>query len=184
MGPSPEAVATEPVRAVGKTWAFRRFAARAIDLLLVWNIVLPLAILLAPGFLKQNPAIHSIAIAAIWLFVEPVLMSTWQTTPGKWMLNYRVQTMSGGPLSFGAAFDRAFSVYTWGIGCMVPGVSLVCMFIAYLNLSSAGATRWDRGRFLLAHKNLGAGRIIAAVALTIGLVIGAALWDVLRIIYF
>ena len=87
------------------------------------------------------------------------------------LLKSRVETLDGKPVTYGNALNRGATVFTWGLGCLVPMIILACGAISYQDLKGAGTTRWDRGRFRLVHQDVGIGRYALIAALTLALVV-------------
>ncbi len=83
----------------------------------------------------------------LWLpmiLLEAWMLSTWGTTPGKALLGIRVTTFGDAPrLSFLRAFARAFMVFCFGMGLMMPLTLLVMLAFSYWLLRRRGITSWD-----------------------------------------
>lgn len=107
---------------------------------------------------------------AIYPFVEALLLSWWGTTPGKALLRVRVRKNDGRKLSYAEALSRSYSVWTRGLGLGIPLVSLFTLIGSEGKLRTSGRTSWDgAGGYVVGHQQIGALRIIAAVA--IGLIL-------------
>jgi hypothetical protein len=159
---------TESVR--DKPRAIRRFFSRAIDLLLAWLLVTGLSAIFIPAVTNEPAALLWILTGAAWIPIEAALLSIWRTTPGKWLLRSRIESPTR--LTFWAALDRSSTVFCWGLGCLIPGVSALCCGVGYQNLTHAETTRWDRGKFRVLHAELGWGRMLLAAACVLLLLIG------------
>jgi hypothetical protein len=66
--------------------------------------------------------------------VEGVLLSTWGTTPGKWLLRITLLDSTGNKLKFSAALSRSLYVWAWGLGIGFPYATVVAELFAYLDL--------------------------------------------------
>lgn len=77
-------------------------------------------------------------------FVEAFSLSTWGTTPGKWLLETKVYGSSGNKLAFSAALSRSFLVWVRGIGMGLLPVGFITAMVAYNKLIANGVTTWDR----------------------------------------
>jgi len=78
----------------------------------------------AAGVLADLPEFAlGLAIPFVWLFLEALLLSTWGTTPGKWLFKTWVADAMGNRLSFMDALSRSFSVWFMGLGFGLPIVS-------------------------------------------------------------
>jgi len=150
--------------------ALRRFFARFIDVLLASSLVIAVEALI-PTKVRLDPLVFLMAVCCGWMFVEAQLLVLWQTTPGKFLLKTRIETLDGQSVTYGRALDRGVTVFTRGLGCLVPMVVLACGAISYHDLKEAGTTRWDRGRFLLVHREVGMGRYALTATVTLALVV-------------
>jgi uncharacterized RDD family membrane protein YckC len=107
-----------------------------------------------------------LAAAFIWVFVEALLLSTWGTTPGKWLLGTWVADSMGNRLSFSYALSRSFSVWFMGLGFGLPLVSIITLIASYVKLTREGLTAWDRdGQFAVVHERIGAVRVTVVALL-------------------
>lgn len=106
----------------------------------------------------------------LYLFLEPIMLSVFGTTLGKFLFNIRLRTAEGNKLSFGQAFVRTFMVWVMGGGlanlCPIPvvvtGLVVACFVYQYVQLEKNGSTKWDRdGNFVYEHLPIGVGRWIA-----------------------
>ena len=80
------------------------------------------------------------------LLLEPLLLCTRGTTPGKALFGIRVQDMAGGkgrPLTFGRAFARTMLVFVMGLGMMFSILPLFAMGFSRWQLGRHGLTAWD-----------------------------------------
>ncbi len=108
----------------------------------------------------------TVTILFLWVFVETVLLVTWGTTPGKWLLKVKLRSEGGKKLSFGDAINRSFSVWWLGLGIGIPLISFVTLIVAAVKLSNTGMTSWDRrGNYTVVHENIGATRTIFFILL-------------------
>ena len=78
-----------------------------------------------------------------WLPIEAALLSTWGTTPGKWLLKVKITPH----LRFEQALKRSLSVWMRGIGMGIPFVNFFCLLIAYKKLRLLKTTSWDRDAY-------------------------------------
>jgi uncharacterized RDD family membrane protein YckC len=136
-------------------WA--RFLARMSDILLLvlpgsFIIGIGLATMQLSGLLpgpdpEANPlvqwGINMLIGLSVSLFLESLLLSSWGTTPGKWLMGVKVRTEAGEKLSFPAAAKRWLLVFVIGRGLGIPIVSLITLFRAAEDLQEEGITTWD-----------------------------------------
>ncbi|MBN2283176.1 MAG: RDD family protein [Deltaproteobacteria bacterium] len=145
-----------------------RYWARMMDLILFALIFGILVGIFCPSALMMNDNVLGVLILFLFVFVEPILLSSWGATPGKALLRVTLRTNSGGKLSYVEALGRSFNVWVRGLGLGLPLISLVTLIVAYNRLSKNGITSWDRkGGFSVTHEKIGALR----VAVYIGIVI-------------
>lgn len=142
-----------------------RYWARYLDLLIA-AITLGLFLgIFMPSVLDSTSEIFlTIIIVLIWVFVEPILLSNWGTTPGKWLLRIQLKDEKGGKPEFTKALNRSFAVWFRGLGLGIPIISLFTLVAAYNRLTKQGVTSWDEGgEFSITHKRIGPFRIIVAI---------------------
>ena len=152
-----------------------RFGARYIDLCisasacgLIWNTIGPPV--------NTKFVVNCILYAFLWVPVEALLLSTWGTTPGKWLLRTTLRDSTGNKLKFSVALNRSLYVWAWGLGIGYPYATLVAEFFAYLELQDKGMTRWDReGRFRISHGTIGTYGVILRIVLLVCLTMILAL---------
>ncbi|HBF23655.1 MAG TPA: hypothetical protein DDW23_07570 [Planctomycetes bacterium] len=101
-----------------------------------------------------------------WVLMETCLMSTWGTTPGKWLLKIQVTDSRGRKLEMATAFHRSLQVWIRGMGMGLPIVSLFTLLMSHGRLVQDGATRWDQdGKFEIVHGRFSFRRVAIAVVL-------------------
>ena len=148
-----------------------RYWARMFD---IYFFSLPAGFVLgiiAPSVLKIPEIFLGMLVIFIWILVESSLLSTWGTTPGKWLLKTTLRDSTGGKLSFSSALTRSFSVWGRGLGIGFPIASLITLIIAHNSLLKEGITSWDReGSFVISHNRIGPIRIIVLILFFIGFI--------------
>ena len=65
------------------------------------------------------------------LAIEPLLLSTWGTTPGKWLLGLELRDHTGGKLSYMDGLQRTWGVLGAGYGFEIPVYSLYRLYKSY-----------------------------------------------------
>jgi hypothetical protein len=109
--------------------------------------------------------LFGIALLFVWAFVEPFMVATFGTTPGKWLLKVRLTLAAGSAVSYSHALSRSITVWWRGLGIGFPIVSLITLIIAYGQLTRNGVTSWDKeGGFVVAHEKIGVSRVIETIA--------------------
>lgn len=108
----------------------------------------------------------------IWTFVEALLLSTFGTTPGKWLFKVRLMPPSGSAILYSAALSRSIKVWWRGLGIGLPIISLITLTVSHGRLIDNGMTSWDReGDFLVAHETIGVMRIMLATSVFFTLIL-------------
>lgn len=126
---------------------WKRYLARWLDYLLwgaivqfIWIVILRIRPILGDfGSILLN-----ICSCALFVPVEAVLLHTFGTTPGKYIMGIRLEYLQGGNLPYSDAFYRSFRVFTGGVGLGIPVVSLVMYVIRYCQLT--GRSWWPFAR--------------------------------------
>lgn len=171
--PPPEASAESPsegdfVADPPQVRPWVRYWARMVDIC-IFGFVAGIGLLLFfPEFMldPDADAILGMLILFLWVFVEPLVLLAFGTTPGKWLLKTKVLSTNGSSFDYGSLLSRSAKVWWRGLGVGFPIVSLVTLIVAYSRLSSKGITSWDReGHFFVMHEKIGAARVIATIVL-------------------
>ncbi len=158
-----------------------RYFARMIDI----NISSFLIVAIWSGFSPDsynalfgeiNYYLSNIIIYVIWLFVESILISLVGTTPGKWVFNTNVKSVTGANVSFPVALKRSFTVFLMGLGFLIPLVNLVTLYKSYETLKNplnSGLTAWDYScQTVVTTKKLNKFKIFIFLVLIIGIYAG------------
>ncbi len=126
----------------------RRFFARFFDYTLyatLWYLTLYLTLRID---LQNRPFLYllldQMVTMALMLFVEPVLLTLYKTTPGKKILGMRIEHSDGTPLQYHEGFSRTFLVLLEGMGFLVPFVSLFTLIISYNRCIQGEIQPWDK----------------------------------------
>ena len=144
---APAAVpAADTCQKVRAPW--RRFFARHFDLLL-YSI---LWILLGFVLLGQGPSSDAGAawnamtgfVALIFmLLLEPLFLSTWGTTPGKWLLGLHVRNNTGSKLTYSEGLYRTVQALWYGAGFFLPIVELFRGYKCYYDCAEGKTLPWE-----------------------------------------
>lgn len=125
-----------------------RLFARGLDFTLYRSFLLIGLIVGARTVPESHPMVLLILSYFTWgvaALVEPLLLCTWGTTPGKWLLGLKLRDADGQKLSLSQAAHRLFGVFSQGEGYGIPIYSI------YRNWKSAQACLegevlpWDEG---------------------------------------
>jgi uncharacterized RDD family membrane protein YckC len=157
---------------------WRRFFARLIDMAILGDFIIPLLVFCliflsahtAGTIAKalENPITLGFVVLGLLILIEPVLLSTWGNTPGKWLFGISLRTTDGDKLSFGEALRRSINVVIRGFAFGIPIVSLITLYLASRRLTKTGATSWDRtSQCVVTHKTWGTARTIVCALVVI-----------------
>jgi len=169
-------VQDRPTESVPQIRPWVRFFARLIDIGLVYLlliVVLGVCSLIFPpiagalAYLARNPAIDIVLTTMVTILIlaliEPLFITNYGQTPGKWLLNTKVLNSEGGFLTPSQAWERSLGVYIYGFLIGIPVIFLVTLLIESSRLEKEGKTSWDRkGGFIVRHEKIGVLRGIIA----------------------
>ena len=126
---------------------WRRFFARCLDYGL-WNTIIRFLYIV---ILRVRPlpgdfggTLITIAAMALFIPVEALLISNFGTTPGKFAMGIRLQSIQGGNLSRKEALCRSCNVYVRGCGCGIPLLEPVMKLVHYCQLTGRALRRFAR----------------------------------------
>jgi len=166
---SPPTRAPEIVSSQVRPWT--RFWARLFDIYafsVVFGLLIGVAsLVMSPVRIvdKAQEALLGMLALLVWVFVEPIFLASFGTTPGKWLLRITVSTKEGS-MSYGKALSRSLKVWWRGLGIGFPLVALFTMAIAAGRLKKNGSTSWDReGGFEVSHHRVGWLRVLGMALL-------------------
>ncbi|UCC83916.1 MAG: RDD family protein [Gemmatimonadota bacterium] len=153
----------------GEPHPWRRWFARIVDMTITAFLLGIVVGIVVPEATIFNSSLGtSILVLLVWMVAEPFVLTHFENTPGKALLNIRLKTAEGRSLRLDQAFQRSARVWFFGLGGGLPIVSLFTLVSAYNKLTKEGITSWDRvGNFSVTHGPIGVGRMVA-----IGLFIG------------
>ncbi len=153
----------------GEPHPWLRWFARIVDMTITAFILGIVVGILAPNSTIFNSSLGtSVLVLLVWMVVEPFVLTHFENTPGKALLNIRLKTTDGRSLKLDQAFQRSARVWFFGMGAGLPIVSLFTLVTSYNKLKKEGITSWDKvGDFSVTHGPIGMGRMVA-----IGLFIG------------
>jgi uncharacterized RDD family membrane protein YckC len=154
-----------------------RFFARLIDLTIVGFVIGVFSAIFYPNFFSENDSVNGIIILFFWFLIEPIFLSTFGTTMGKFLFNIKVRDLNGEKPKFYSAFTRSFWVLCAGYGFGIPIVNLFTLASSYSQLNNTGSTSWDKNTFIVTHGNYGFIKTIISF-LIIGSVIALQVWNI------
>lgn len=138
---------TQTVQEPKKREPWRRFFARQLDSILyttLWYIFLTLVMNINIGNAPFIVDLLSwLVTSLLMLFLEPLFLSCFAATFGKWILGIRVTHYSGRKLTYKEALSRTWKVFVFGLGMSVPVLSFVCMFLCFLKSDAREPLKWE-----------------------------------------
>ena len=123
-----------------------RYFARMLDLGIygtLWALVEKLVLRWYIGNSLGENLINIVFTMALMLALEPVLLSVWGTTPGKWLFGLRLRTQEGETVAYRDALSRTVGLLKWGMGFDIPIYSLVCRYRSYKKCRAGETPAWD-----------------------------------------
>ncbi|MBR5474693.1 MAG: MerR family transcriptional regulator [Lachnospiraceae bacterium] len=145
----------EKDRLTGDVKPWHRYFARLLDL----NVYGFLFLCVRTFFLKWYPTAGVTTMDSYALFltgdillatvavllIEPVLLSRFKTTLGKWLFGIRVQREDGKCMTYREALERTWLVWRKGMGLGIPLYSLARMWESRQFYEENGYVEWDKG---------------------------------------
>lgn len=127
---------------------WRRFFARSLDLALLdmtFTLLELLALRLNPSQLGSflGTLLNGYLSWGLLLVLEPLLLSTWGYTPGKWLFGLVLRDSDGEKLTFGDALRRTVLVFGQGEGYNIPFYNLWRNYQCYKLCTENQACEWD-----------------------------------------
>lgn len=120
---------------------WRRYWARWLDHLICGMLVTLANLYLMNG---QMPSIlTTIAQFALLLILEPVQLTLFGTTLGKWIFGIRVRDLDGRKLSLSQAFSRTCGVLMYGLAFGIPLLNLWRLWKSYKTYDWSGELPWE-----------------------------------------
>lgn len=128
---------------------WRRYLARAIDLTLTGILVSFVQFMLLHHNLvnisKAERFLCGLAGWGLLVLIEPLLLSRFAATAGKWCMGITVTRPDGERLSYGEALERTAAVWLYGAGLGISIVELVCNYRSYRRYMNGEELAWESG---------------------------------------
>ena len=156
---------------------WRRLWARLLDLQILGGIPLLTIALICLHFFPTWPFPNAGFVSGL-IALEPLFLSKFGTTPGKWLLGITLKKPDGNNLTQKEAMRRLFSVIWRCILLVFP----FCAALAYRDLKKRGATKWDRkGNYVVTYSQISGQRWLAAVSLMFIFTVSSfvSMWELL-----
>ena len=130
------------------TAPWRRFFARHFDLFLyttLWSLLGILLLGLSPSSETGSSWFGAGGLVSVVMMVllEPLLLATWGTTPGKWLLGLRVRNNTGQKLSYGEGSYRTLQALWYGAGMFIPIFELFRGYKYYYDCTEGKTLPWE-----------------------------------------
>ena len=158
------------------TSPWRRFFARHFDLFLyttLWSLLGILLLGLSPSSETGSAWFSAGGIVSVVMMVllEPLLLATWGTTPGKWLLGLHVRNNTGQKLSYGEGSYRTLQALWYGAGMFIPIFELFRGYKYYYDCAEGKTLpwEWDSELHLKDEKPARAFALVGCAAAAVGL---------------
>ena len=171
-------VDNKPTIKIVKRRLWVRFWARTLDaplLILMGGLLIGFwEVILGYGGYSLIPQFRIIVTVAVAIVIEAISLTSWGTTPGKWLLGTSVSNVNGGNLSFGQALKR--TPYVWSVGRLleIPGLNLLASGVWGIWVGTGKNVPWDKHcNSKIEHKSIKSWAVITyiVVFLIIGYII-------------
>ena len=128
---------------------FRRFAARTLDatiVTLIGGAVLRLGFRVNVGISIKMVAYCEIIFWLFEMMIEPLLLTTVGTTPGKWIMGLKVRDMkTKEKLELKQAYIRSLKLAWQGFGFMIPIYTVFKRVMSFIRCRMDDTMPWDNG---------------------------------------
>ena len=127
---------------------WRRFFARHFDLMLygtVWCVLGLLVLQKSPATESGSAWFGGSAFMAVLMMVlfEPLFLSTWGTTPGKWLLGLSVTNNTGQKLAYWEGASRTVQALWYGTGFFIPIWEIFRGYQRYYDCTEGKTMAWE-----------------------------------------
>ncbi len=147
---APHVVPPPPDRLPTVSHPWRRFFARQLDMALYTFVVASFRLLILHDFSVAGRTFGALLLG--WLLdlgllfaLEPLLLSRFGTTPGKWIFGLEVRARNGQFLSYSDAMERTGELFRHGLGWNIPIWSWYRMAKSFTACNTGETLPWDEG---------------------------------------
>ena len=120
---------------------------------------------------ELHDALFTMIVMFGWVFLEPLFLTIFGTTPGKALLKTKLEKATPSRFNYTQALIRSFKVWMRGFGFGIPIISIVTLIFAYGKLRDNRETSWDReGGFVVTHDTIGVFRIMVAILILLSII--------------
>jgi len=143
---TPRIFEEELIHTVKHPW--RRYFARSVDIgaySIIWYFILYVVIGTYP--IKNNFVLFliSFVVFAMMIFIEPLLLSKFGTTFGKWIFGLYIRDLSDFKPSYSMALKRTWGVFAKGYGFNIPIYDIVRNIKCYKTCNEGNELPWEDG---------------------------------------
>jgi uncharacterized RDD family membrane protein YckC len=127
-------------------YPWRRYFARGLDLSIYELIWTAFNLLVLHWSSKSNLLItifNTFLAIGMMLLIEPLLLSRWGSTLGKWVFGLEISNKDGSKLTYGQAFGRTYGVFGTGLGFNIPIYNIVRLVKCYSICKSLVPLPWE-----------------------------------------
>lgn len=153
---------------------WRRYFARTFDQLcytLMWLAFSHLMLRWNPSRSTMIDLLDLLINSILMLAIEPLLLSIWGTTPGKWVFGLSIRNAVGNKLTYGQSLFRTFDVWHKGMGYNIPFYSIYREYKCYGVCMNQEAMPWDQDEdFSCNIKDTRMIRSVGYVGMTAGII--------------
>lgn len=137
--------ATKPGNKLPNPW--RRYFARIFDIYL-YSLLLRTVILVVFHYnivrSEGTSFVFTILAHILMIAIEPLLLSTIGTTPGKFIFGLVLRDSFGGKLDYSEGFARTINIFGSGMGLLIPIYSWIRMYKSFKACNDHEVLPWDR----------------------------------------
>lgn len=128
-------------------YPWRRFLARTFDIFMysiIWSAFL--AFIFRVNIVNRSSLgnlLDSFIEIVMMLFLEPIWLHLFGTTPGKAIFGLRIETLDGVKLSYGEGLERTWGVLGAGMGYNIPIYNIFRLWKSYTLCGENETQPWD-----------------------------------------
>ena len=141
---SPAYQCTDVEKSTPHPW--KRFFAREIDIAICLLLIEFVWIVLFHRISSESileSYLFTLFSLLLMLFLEPLCISSFGTTPGKYIFGITISNLNGAKLTYEEAFQRTYGVFFWGLGLNIPFFWLYRVYKSRAEYLENKCTRWD-----------------------------------------
>jgi hypothetical protein len=127
---------------VSQIQPWSRYLARVVDIIIVDILLIIIDLSLYIG-LSFTPGIFLLVSLALYVIIEPIILSVFGNTPARAILGIRLTYTGSGEVSYTAYLRRSLKVWMYGWGLGIPVVSVFTLYYQFRQIKEHGLTTWD-----------------------------------------